>query len=69
MLKYNIFLSMLYCSNLLAQTPHQFRLLNSDQLKRYDDHSIKGQIANNAVIDIKSSNDSLYFFGTGNGLS
>ena len=42
---------------------------SSDHLNRYEHNSIKGQLANNAVIDIKNSSDSLYFFGTGNGLS
>ena len=54
---------------LYAQVPLEYNLLvNTDQLNRYD-NSIKGQIANNAVIDIKSLDDTLYFFGTGNGLS
>ena len=54
---------------LYAQVPLEYNLLvNTDQLSRYD-NSIKGQIANNAVIDIKSLDDTLYFFGTGNGLS
>ena len=50
-----------------AQFPLEYNLLvDSDQLNRYGHNSIKGQIANNAVIDIKSLGDSLYFFGTGN---
>mgnify|MGYP001070402730 CR=1 FL=1 len=66
---YKNFLIIFYFSYLLAQTPYQFHLLNSEQFNRYEHNSIKGQIAHNAVIDIKSSSDSLYFFGTGNGLS
>jgi hypothetical protein len=55
---------------LYTQVPLEYNLLvDTDQLNRYDNNSIKGQIANNAVIDIKSSGDSLYFLGTGNGLS
>ena len=69
MFQYKIFLIIFYFSYLLAQTPYQFHLLDSDQLNRYEHNSIKGQLANNAVIDIKNSSDSLYFFGTGNGLS
>jgi len=42
---------------------------SSKQLNRYEHNSIKGQLANNVIIDIKYSDDSLYFFGTGNGLS
>ena len=55
---------------LYTQVPLEYNLLvDTDKLNRYEDNSIKGQIANNAVIDIKSLGDSLYFFGTGNGLS
>ena len=55
---------------LYAQVPLEYNLLvDTDQLNRFDNNSIKGQIANNVVIDIKSSGDSLYFLGTGNGLS
>ena len=63
------FLTTFYFCYILAQTPHQFLLLDSEQLNRYEDNSEKGKIAHNVTIDIKSLNDSLYFFGTGNGLS
>ena len=69
MFQYKIFLIIFYFSYLLAQTPYQYHLLNSKQFNRYENNSIKGHIAHNAVIDIKSLGDSLYFFGTGNGLS
>ena len=68
MFQYKIFLIIFYFSYLLAQTPYQFHLLDSDQLNRYEDNSIKGQIAHNAVIDIKTLSDSLYFFGCGWGI-
>ena len=53
-----------------TQFPLEYSLIKfSDQLNRYEDNSIKGEIAHNVVIDIKSLGDSLYFFGTGSGLS
>ena len=58
-----------FISFLFTQTPDQFQLNDTARLNRFDHNSVKGQIANNAVIDIKNLGDSLYFFGTGNGLS
>ena len=46
---------------LSAIIPSHFNLLNSSQLSRFDHNSIRGKIANNAIIDIKSSNDTIYF--------
>ena len=60
---------MITLSILFPQLPMDFQLVETDKLSRYDSNSIKGSLANNAVIDIKISGDSLYFFGTGNGLS
>ena len=60
-----IFFVFIYC-----QFPLEYKLIKSSgHLNRYEHNSIKGQLANNAVIDIKYYSDSLYFFGTGNGLS
>ena len=43
-----------------TQFPLEYNLFkSSDQLKRYEHNSNKGQIASNMVIDIKSINDSL----------
>ena len=36
---------------------------------RFDEISQSGSLASNAVIDIRYMADSVYFFGTGNGLS
>ena len=47
----------------------EYQLGDYKTLGRFENNSFKGQLANNAVIDIKTSGDSLYFFGTGNGLS
>ena len=69
MLQYKIFLITLSLNYLLAQIPQQFHFFDSEKLYRYEHNSIKGQIAHNAIIDIKTLGDSLYYFGTGNGLS
>ena len=65
-IKYSI---LVFISCLFTQTPVEYQLGENKKLGRYEHNSIKGQLANNAVIDIKTSGDSLYFFGTGNGLS
>ena len=65
-IKYSI---LVFISCLFTQTPVEYQLGGNKKLGRYEHNSIKGQLANNAVIDIKTSGDSLYFFGTGNGLS
>ena len=55
---------------IFTQIPIKYNLLNNTpQLNRYEDNSIKGQIVDNYVIDIRSMNDSIYFFGTASGLS
>ena len=65
-IKYSI---LVFISCLFTQTPVEFQLGENKKLGRYEHNSIKGQLADNAVIDIRNSGDSLYFFGTGNGLS
>ena len=65
-IKYSIFV---FISCLFTQTPVEYQLVKNKTLGRFENNSIKGTLANNAVIDIKNSSDSLYFFGTGNGLS
>ena len=65
-IKYSI---LVFVSCLFTQTPVEFQLGENKKLGRYEHNSIKGQLADNAVIDIRNSGDSLYFFGTGNGLS
>jgi hypothetical protein len=65
-IKYSI---LVFISCIFTQTPMEFQLGEYKKLGRYEHNSTKGQLANNAVIDIRNSGDSLYFFGTGNGLS
>ena len=56
-------------SCLYSQIPMEYQLEKNNNLGRFENNSIKGTLANNMVIDIKYSSDSLYFIGTGNGLS
>ena len=66
---YIIYSVLIIVSILFTQTPMEYQIVDNKSLGRFELISIKGQLANNAVIDIKNSGDSLYFFGTGNGLS
>ncbi|MBC8255683.1 MAG: hypothetical protein H8E85_00030, partial [Candidatus Marinimicrobia bacterium] len=66
---YIIYFVFIIVSILFNQTPIEYQIVDNKPLGRFELNSIKGQLANNAVIDIKYSGDSLYFFGTGNGLS
>ena len=51
-----IFFVIIYC-----QFPLEYKLIKSSgHLNRYEHNSIKGQLANNAVIDIKKSKSNSY---------
>ena len=64
-----IFSILFFISYVFTQTPVEYKIVKNKTLGRFENNSIKGALANNMVIDIKYSGDSLYFFGTGNGLS
>jgi len=56
-IKYSI---LVFVSCLFTQTPVEFQLGENKKLGRYEHNSIKGHLADNAVIDIRNSGDSLY---------
>ena len=65
---YNLlFIICLSFSYIFSSIPNKYSLFNI-KLDRHN-FSYSGSIASNAVIDIKTVNDSIYFFGTANGLS
>ena len=65
-MKYFMIIS--FISSLISQTPDQYSL-SSNSLRRFDGISIKDALPSNVIVDIHKYGDSLYFFGTGSGLS
>ena len=65
-MKYFMIIS--FISSLISQIPDQYSLL-SNSLRRFDGISIKDALPSNVIVDIHKYGDSLYFFGTGSGLS
>ncbi|MDP6569733.1 MAG: hypothetical protein QGF57_00670 [Candidatus Marinimicrobia bacterium] len=65
----HFFIFSLFLSLKVANPPVEYLLHPDNSLKRFDVISQKGSLKNNAVIDIRRMDESLYFFGTGNGLS
>lgn len=69
MILYRLLFILFFLGYLFSLTPKEFNISDSSKLSRKKYSLNTGKIASNTIIDIKSINDSLYFFGTGNGLS
>ena len=59
----------LYISLLTANQPENFSLNFPNTFNRFENNSQKGTLLNNAVIDIRRLDETLYLYSTGNGLS